>query len=103
MGFLLDMTFRIEGIGARHLGSSPEAVALAGDKGRLAAWLADHGVDTPPCHSVNPYLGLPPDAAYPAVIKPHDGAGTIDTYFVEDADRLPDRAARCASRCCSPT
>ncbi len=82
----------LQEVGARWLGSSPEAVRLTRDKAGLAGWLAARGIDTPPCRRVNPSLGLPSEASYPAVIKPIDGAGTIDTYFVEDAGGLPAAA-----------
>ena len=92
MGVLEGLTRRLESIGARLLGSSPEAVALAGDKAALARQLAARGIDTPPCRIVNPREGLPPDAVYPAVLKPCDGAGSVDTYFVEDHRSLPELA-----------
>jgi tyramine---L-glutamate ligase len=89
MGFLEDITRSIEQVGARHLGSSPEAVALTRDKTRLAGWLTARGIDTPPCRRVSPSIGLPSHAPFPAVLKPNDGAGTIDTYLVEDPDAHP--------------
>jgi tyramine---L-glutamate ligase len=92
MGFLEDMTRWIQGVGARQLGSSPEAVALAGNKTALAEWLAARGIDTPPCRRVSPFKGLPSDAAYPAVLKRNDGAGTLETFLVEDAETLPPPA-----------
>jgi tyramine---L-glutamate ligase len=89
MGLLEDMTRSIQQAGARHLGSSLEAVALTRDKTRLAGWLTARGIGTPPCRRVSPSNGLPSDAPYPAVLKPNDGAGTIDTYLVEAPDSLP--------------
>jgi tyramine---L-glutamate ligase len=89
MGFLEDMTRSIQQAGARHLGSSLEAVVLTRDKTRLAGWLSARGIDTPPCRRVAPSIGLPADAPYPAVLKPNDGAGTIDTYLVDAPDTLP--------------
>ena len=62
---------------------------MAGDKTALAEHLAAVGIDTPPCSLINPREGLPPDAAYPAVLKPNDGAGSFDTYFVESRESLP--------------
>jgi tyramine---L-glutamate ligase len=89
MGFLEDITRSILQVGARNLGSSPEAVALTRDKARLAGWLRARGIDTPPCRRVDPSNGLPTDAPYPVVLKPNDGAGTIDTYLVEKPHSLP--------------
>jgi predicted ATP-grasp superfamily ATP-dependent carboligase len=92
MGILAGMTRELHRCGARVLGSSPAAVALAADKARLAEWLATRGINTPPCRIVTPRRGLPPDADYPAVLKPRDGAGTIHTYFVEDHRHVPGLA-----------
>jgi tyramine---L-glutamate ligase len=33
---------------------------------------------------------LPSDAPYPAVLKPVDGAGSVDTFYLTDALSLPD-------------
>lgn len=91
-GILADRARRIEGVGGRSLGASPAAIGLAGDKLATAARLRASGVPTPEGRAVNPALGLPRDAAYPAVLKPNDGAGSIDTYYLRDADDLPDAA-----------
>jgi predicted ATP-grasp superfamily ATP-dependent carboligase len=92
MGILEGVMIRMQEVGARWLGSSPDAVALTRNKARLAGWLVARGIDTPPCRLVSPFRGLPSAATYPAVIKPNDGAGTIDTFLVDDASRLPARA-----------
>ncbi|MHB1556762.1 MAG: ATP-grasp domain-containing protein [Isosphaeraceae bacterium] len=92
MHILRDLTSMIENAGGRLLGSSPEAVELAGDKLRLAGWLAERGIDTPPCRRVRPSLGLPSDADYPAVLKPSDGAGAVDTFLVASPEELPREA-----------
>lgn len=92
MGFLRDLTSMIQNAGGRVLGSSPGAVELAGDKLRLSGWLAERRIDTPPCRRVRPSLGLPPDAVYPAVLKPIDGAGAVDTFLVAEPEGLPPDA-----------
>ncbi len=89
MGTLAGLLTRMQEVGAGWLGSSLDAVGLAGNKERLAEWLDGRGIETPPCRRVSPAKGLPPDASYPAVLKPHDGAGTVDTYFIEDPASLP--------------
>jgi tyramine---L-glutamate ligase len=91
-GILEGLTIGMQRIGARWLGSSIDAVELTRNKAALAKWLAVRGIDTPPCREVNPSRGLPSDATYPAVLKPIDGAGTFDTYFVEGPTRLPASA-----------
>ncbi len=92
MGVLCDLTSCIQDAGGRVLGSSPEAVDLAGDKLRLAGWLAERGIDTPSSRRVCPSLGLPTDAAYPAVLKPIDGAGSVDTFIILGPEELPREA-----------
>ncbi len=49
-------------------------------------------IDTPATQIVKPGNGLPRDAHYPAVLKPIDGAGSTDTFFLEDATTMPDEA-----------
>ena len=84
---------RVPGISVRRL----EAVALAGDKARLADRLRSLGFETPATITINPAAGLPADTVYPAVLKPVDGAGSVDTYFVPDRCSLPAAARRMPS------
>ena len=91
-GILADLTCRIQKTGSRILGSSDGAVALTGDKALLADHLASRGIETPPCRVINPRLGLPDDADYPAVLKPVDGAGSMDTYILDGPTAPPDSA-----------
>ena len=79
-------------VGGRSLGAAPEAISLSADKVRLAAHLAAHGINTPKSIRVRPRDGLPADYSYPAVLKPIDGAGSLDTYYVESATGAPDEA-----------
>ena len=81
-GILAHQTRMLEAAGARLLGSSAEAVELAGDKLALANDLSARGIPTPPSQAVRPSDGLPREARYPAVLKPIDGAGTIATYLI---------------------
>jgi predicted ATP-grasp superfamily ATP-dependent carboligase len=85
-GVLRDLTLCVEAAGGNSLGSSPGAIDLAADKNRLAAHLASWGIPTPVSRVVYPRLGLPRDVCYPSVLKPIDGAGSVDTLFVESAD-----------------
>jgi predicted ATP-grasp superfamily ATP-dependent carboligase len=89
MGILEEVMSAMQRVGARCLGSSAEAIARTRDKAGFAEWLAARGIDTPPSRRVSPVRGLPPDATYPAVIKPIDGAGTVETYLVQDPESLP--------------
>ena len=83
----------IETGGGRSLGCSPDAIALCGDKLRCGEHLRARGIATPPSVRVVPRDGLPRDHPYPAVLKPIDGAGSLDTYCVESPDDLHDAVA----------
>jgi predicted ATP-grasp superfamily ATP-dependent carboligase len=91
-GILARLTRELQAAGARVLGSSPDAVDLTGNKDRLAHWFDEHRIPTPRSRTVFPAAGLPDDAAYPAVLKPVDGAGSVDTYYLSDARSLPAEA-----------
>jgi predicted ATP-grasp superfamily ATP-dependent carboligase len=91
-GILAERVRVVEGSGGRSLGSSPEAIALAGDKYRLGLHLAARGIITPEGRLVVPAEGLPEETVYPAVLKPVDGAGAIDTYYLEDSSSLTAQA-----------
>ncbi len=91
-GVLRDRAETIESVGGWSLGSTVEAIALTGHKLRLCEHFRSRGIATPPSLRVVPALGLPADAAYPAVLKPIDGAGSIDTFFLEGPDDLPPEA-----------
>ena len=80
---------RSNGPAAARSARSPAAIELTGDKLRLGAHLAGRGIATPACRRVVPSLGLPADFPYPAVLKPIDGAGSLETYLIPDAGALP--------------
>ena len=88
-GILASLTREFEHAGAQLLGSTADAVELAADKARLAARLRELSIDTPPTRTIVPGAGLPHDAKYPAVLKPVDGAGSVDTFYLADAQSLP--------------
>ena len=91
-GILARLTRDLRAAGARILGSSAEAIELTGNKALFALWLAQHGVSTPASKIVHPRLGLPADTVFPAVLKPVDGAGSVDTYYLGTARTLPESA-----------
>jgi tyramine---L-glutamate ligase len=91
-GILSERARWIEAAGGRSLGASPAAIDLAGNKLRLARHLTAHGVATPPVRSILPLDGLPEAFDYPAVLKPIDGAGAIDTFFVPSPATVPPEA-----------
>ncbi|QEH37344.1 carbamoyl phosphate synthase-like protein [Aquisphaera giovannonii] len=90
-GVLAGLARAMEAEGVRSLGCSAAAIDLAGDKARMARWLEDHGFETPASRVVVPASGLPRGVRFPAVLKPIDGAGAIDTYRIDGPDDLPPR------------
>lgn len=85
-GTLGDLARLVTKGGGKSMGCTPDAIDLATDKLRLSEHLVLAGVPTPPVRAVRPKSGLPRDFAYPAVLKPIDGAGSLDTLLVEHAD-----------------
>ncbi len=81
-GALLERTeWALEG-GGRLLGPGPETVALASDKHRLAEHLLSASVSAPRGEIIAADAPLPRDFDYPAVLKPLDGAGSLDVRLV---------------------
>lgn len=70
---------RVIARGRTLLGSRPDAVRIAASKSRTVAELERRGVPVAPVF--NPAGPLPPLAG-PIVLKPDDGAGCNDTYFL---------------------
>jgi len=92
MGVLAGLAVRLESAGIRSLGCSARSMELTGNKAKLADCLQARGVATPSCRPIVPAAGLPLDAPYPAVLKPIDGAGSVDTFWVANAAALPAAA-----------
>jgi predicted ATP-grasp superfamily ATP-dependent carboligase len=85
-GILQDWAVELERGRIRSLGSTPTAIGVTGDKLRSAERLTENGIATPPTRLLGSEPHLPIDAVYPAVLKPIDGAGSLDTYLVESAE-----------------
>lgn len=88
-GILLDRCRRVEQVGGRLLGPSPQLVALASDKQRTIEHLAAAGVPTPEGRSLDSGDAWPRDFSYPAVWKPRDGAGSQGVSLVRNATEPP--------------
>src|SRR5262249_46356825 len=52
------------------------------------------GIDTPSSRTIVPSAGLPALIRYPAVLKPVDGAGSIDTFYLDGPVGLSEEARR---------
>jgi predicted ATP-grasp superfamily ATP-dependent carboligase len=88
-GLLAKLTRSIANAGGRSIGSSPEAVELTTDKARLAEHFEAGGIPTPPTLIFDTSIGLPKECKGTVVIKPIDGAGSLDTFVVRDTRSLP--------------
>ncbi len=91
-GVLARLTRDLEQAGARVLGSSCDAVDFTGDKIRLGAHLRSRGIDTPPSVAIVPGKKPPECTRYPAVLKPVDGAGSVNTFYLDGPADLPEDA-----------
>jgi predicted ATP-grasp superfamily ATP-dependent carboligase len=101
-GILAGVTRELKEAGANVLGSSPGAIDFTADKAHLADWLLERGVETPPSRTVWPTAGLPADVSYPAILKPIDGAGSIDTFYLENAGSIPEGARQMSEALLQP-
>jgi predicted ATP-grasp superfamily ATP-dependent carboligase len=91
-GVLAGLARALAAAGARSLGCSAGSIELTGNKLRMGRWLRARGISTPSCRAIVPALGLPEDHPYPAVLKPRDGAGSVDTFWIPNRDGLPPLA-----------
>jgi predicted ATP-grasp superfamily ATP-dependent carboligase len=99
-GILYRLTEMAERLGKKVIGSSPDALKLCGDKLSLARFLSGK-ISMPPSElfagnatqtGVRSLRGTPVPPPYnsdfPCVVKPLDGAGSENIYFVNDKKRL---------------
>jgi tyramine---L-glutamate ligase len=82
-GLLLDRVRQVEEVGGRLLGPDSRFVAAASDKHETGRRLKQAGVPTPHAVALCPGEPLPRDFPYPAVLKPYDGAGSLDVSWIE--------------------
>jgi predicted ATP-grasp superfamily ATP-dependent carboligase len=73
--------------GGRLLGGSQEAIEIASDKHRTAEHLRATGLPVPHGRVLAANERLPADFRFPAVLKPIDGAGSLDVQLVTSADQ----------------
>lgn len=72
--------------GGRLLGPEPDTIALAADKHRLANHLAATGIRVPAGRFIGRGTQLPGEICFPAVLKPNDGAGSLNLQLIRSAD-----------------
>lgn len=97
-GVLAERESLIVASGGRSLGASSAAAALAGDKLRLARHLTEQGIATPVTVGWRRGTPFPAEVGFPAVVKPADGAGCLETFLVRDPSEIPESRADNESR-----
>jgi predicted ATP-grasp superfamily ATP-dependent carboligase len=88
-GILLKTANRMAASTGRLVSPSPEFIRVAADKQRTCDMLASANVPAPIGLVLEPDQALPADFAYPAVLKPIDGAGSQDTYIISSGYDAP--------------
>ena len=88
-GILWKLARRVAAAGGRLLSPSPEFIRIAADKQRTCDTLQAAGVPAPEGRVLESDEPLPAEFAYPAVVKPMDGAGSQDTFFVRGPHDAP--------------
>jgi tyramine---L-glutamate ligase len=88
-GILWKLARRVTAVGGKLLSPSPEFIRVASDKHRTCDTLRNAGVPVPEGRVLDSDEPLPADFPYPAVVKPIDGAGSQDTYFVRSPYDAP--------------
>ena len=89
-GILLERARLIENIaGERSLGCTSPAIQLATNKLDLARHWNSLGIRTPETWTLATGEPLPKNLEFPAILKPIDGAGCVDTLVLECPDAIP--------------
>jgi tyramine---L-glutamate ligase len=88
-GILWKLARRVTAVGGKLLSPSAEFIRIASDKQRTCDALQNAGVPVPEGRVLESDEPLPADFPYPAVVKPIDGAGSQDTYFVRSPNDAP--------------
>lgn len=84
-------TFEAEGTGVAV--SSPEAVAIGGDKVMTCEWLVAHGFPTVRQATPEEVLRNPADWHFPLVLKPRCGSASVGVRWIHSAEMLKFAAA----------
>jgi predicted ATP-grasp superfamily ATP-dependent carboligase len=89
-GLLLERRQMTDAAGGRFLGPSPEVIRLCGDKLRFCEHLNAHAISTVPTSPFD-FSANFADYPFPIVVKPRDGAGSVNTFLIRDARELEAR------------
>ncbi|MCA9226907.1 MAG: ATP-grasp domain-containing protein [Planctomycetales bacterium] len=85
---LLDRCEQVEACGGRLASPDSRFVALASDKQATCEWLRRAKVNSPMGTTIAPGGDWPSELSPPAVLKPIDGAGSLDTRLLRSRDEL---------------
>jgi predicted ATP-grasp superfamily ATP-dependent carboligase len=85
-GSLFNRCRRVDEVGGKLLGPSPNVVKRCSNKQATADDLAAAGVPTPRGRLLASGEQLPANLTFPAVIKPNDGCGSQDVRLIRNAD-----------------
>lgn len=86
--YLLERCEWVMQSGGRPLGPGIEFVSIASDKDRTARRLAEAGVPVPRGMVVSKQTPTNIDLRFPAVLKPRDGAGSLQVRLVENWEQV---------------
>jgi len=89
-GLLLERRRRTDAAGGRFLGPAADVLELCGDKLRFCEHLTRHSLPTLPTTPFEFSANRSP-YSFPIVLKPRDGAGSVNTFLIRDADELAGR------------
>lgn len=87
-GALTTRCREVEQAGGRLLGPDSALVEMASDKLATTRRLMSAGIPVPTAVPFSPGAAIPGDFAYPAVLKPRDGAGSQGIRLI-DAEKTP--------------
>jgi predicted ATP-grasp superfamily ATP-dependent carboligase len=93
---LLERRRLTDAAGGRFLGPTPEAIALCGDKLRLCEHLSRHSLPTIPTTRCD-FFAKRVENSFPIVVKPRDGAGSVNTFLIRDAAEFEARREELAA------
>jgi predicted ATP-grasp superfamily ATP-dependent carboligase len=94
-GWLLERRRMTDAAGGRFLGHSLETIGLCGDKLRFHDHLRQHALPTIPT-SLWDSAANSVEFSFPIVVKPRDGAGSVDTFLIRDREDFQTRRAELA-------
>lgn len=91
-GILAHRIKQLNETGAENLNCSVEAITLAGDKYQTFLYLNRMDIPTPATMLLGDFLKAG-QLTFPLVLKPRNGAGTSDTFYISDIGFLKNKVS----------